>query len=108
MANSWTRAELKNCKLLKSPISYCGLLAVYLGSDKRRVLNPCVTFVKHLQTRRQDFSHEMAHTVTGGSSFKRSYCWLKKWSLYRWGGLSLRCSIAGYWPVKHLHTLFTH
>jgi len=47
MANSRTPAELKNCKLE----NLCPLfrpLAQYLGSDKRLVLSPCVTYVTHL------------------------------------------------------------
>jgi len=42
MANSRTAAELKNCKL-ENPSLLFGPLAQYLGSNKRRVLNPCVT-----------------------------------------------------------------
>jgi len=43
MANSWTPGELKNFKL-EDPSLLFGHLAQYLGSDKRRVLSPCITF----------------------------------------------------------------
>jgi len=40
-----TPAELKNCKL-GNPSLLFGPLAQYLVSDKRQVLNPCVTYLK--------------------------------------------------------------
>jgi len=43
MANSQTLGELKNCKL-ENPSRLFGSLAQYLGSDKRRVLSPCVAY----------------------------------------------------------------
>ena len=43
MAHSQTPAELKNCKL-ENPSLLFGPVALYLGSDKRRVLSPCVTY----------------------------------------------------------------
>jgi len=42
MANSQTPGELKNCKLENTSLLFAPL-AQYLGSDKRRVLSPCVT-----------------------------------------------------------------
>jgi len=42
--NSRTPAELRNCKLENTSLLF-GPLAQYLGSDKRWVLSPCVTFV---------------------------------------------------------------
>src|SRR6218665_1319125 len=44
MTSSRTPAEMKNCKL-KTPLLF-GPLAQYLGSEKQRVLSPCVTYVK--------------------------------------------------------------
>src|SRR6218665_2556044 len=44
MANSRTPAELKNCKVEKPSLLFRPLVQ-YLGSDKRRVLAPCVTFL---------------------------------------------------------------
>jgi len=44
MANSLALTELKNCKL-KNPSLLFGPLAQYLGSDKQRVLSPCVTYI---------------------------------------------------------------
>src|SRR6218665_2163576 len=43
MANSRTPGELKNCKL-ENPSLLFWYLAQYLGSKKRRVLSPCVTY----------------------------------------------------------------
>jgi len=43
IANSRTPVELKNCKL-ENPSPLFRPLAQYLGSDKRRVLSPCVTY----------------------------------------------------------------
>src|SRR6218665_2932609 len=43
MANSQTPGELKNCKL-ENPSLLFGSLAQYPGSDKRRVLSPCITY----------------------------------------------------------------
>ncbi len=40
--NLRTPSNLKNCKL-ENPSLLFGPLAQYLGSDKRRVLGPCVT-----------------------------------------------------------------
>jgi len=45
MVNSRTPAELKNCKL-EDPFALFRPLAQYLGSDKRLVLSPCVTFLE--------------------------------------------------------------
>jgi len=44
MANLRTPAEFKNCKL-ENPSLLFWLLAQYLGSDKRQVLSPCITFM---------------------------------------------------------------
>jgi len=48
MANSRTPAELKNCKLENTSLLF-GPLAQYLGSDKRRVLSPWVTYMSEDQ-----------------------------------------------------------
>src|SRR6218665_2901861 len=41
-----TSAELKNCKLENPSLLFVPLhVAQYLGSDKRWVLSPCITFV---------------------------------------------------------------
>jgi len=50
MANSRTPAEFKNSKF-ENPSPLFRPLAQYLGSDKRRVLTPCVTFTVTLTVR---------------------------------------------------------
>jgi len=45
-ANSCTLSELKNCKL-ENPSLLFGPLAQNPGSDKRRILSPCVTYCKN-------------------------------------------------------------
>ena len=44
MANSWTPAEFENRKL-ENPSLLFRTVSQYLGSDKRRVLNPCITYM---------------------------------------------------------------
>src|SRR6218665_801167 len=60
MINSRTPAELKNCKL-ENPSLLFRPLAQYLGSDKRRVLSPCVTYFIYTSFQLQMSSGKMLY-----------------------------------------------
>src|SRR6218665_1930078 len=69
MANSRTHAELKNCKL-ESPSPLFRPLAQYLGSDKQRVLSPCVTNQHFIPCRHSQEPPLSGSTTPRGCLFK--------------------------------------
>jgi len=88
MANSRTPGELKNCKLENLSLLF-GPLAQYIGSDKRRVLSPCVKYnVRDLREK----THPWLKTFWG-----RRKNWKPRkeseWRASKWRGSEVSCCL---------------